>query len=77
MCSLPSSIILSINSPKRVFCQANHSLVKDSELFLWKDSWMNPVPASVVIRLQMQSRISSSSSDVKALIIMLIGHIIS
>ena len=32
-----------------------------------KDSCMKPVPASVVIRATMQSRISASSSDVKAL----------
>ena len=38
---------------------------------------MNPVPASVVISATMQSRISSSSVDVKARIMMLIGQIIS
>ena len=37
---------------------------------------MKPVPASVVIRATMQSRISASSSDVKARIMMLMGQII-
>ena len=38
---------------------------------------MKPAPASVVIRATMQSRISASSSDVKARIMMLMGQIIS
>ena len=38
---------------------------------------MKPVPASVVIRAMMQSRISAQSVAVKARIMMLIGKIIS
>ena len=70
-------MIFRMSSPKRVFCHANHSRVKTSALSLWKDSCMNPVPASVVISWQMQCCISSSLSDVKARIMMLIGHITS
>ena len=70
-------MIFRISSPKRVFCHANHSRVKTSLLSLWKDSCMKPVPASVVMSWQMQCWISSSLSDVKALIMMLIGQITS
>mgnify|MGYP006990232666 CR=1 FL=1 len=38
----------------------------------WNDSCMNPRPASVLRSIVMQSRISLSSVEVKALIIMLI-----
>ena len=73
----PSFTSLRISSPKRVFCQANHARVKSAASWREKLSCMNPVPASVVISWQMQSRISSSSVAVKARIIMLMGQIIS
>ena len=66
-----------MSSPKSVFCQANHGRVKFAASWREKDSCMKPVPASVVIRATMQSRISASSSDVKARIMMLMGQIIS
>ena len=74
---LPSFTSLRINSPKRVFCQANHARVKFAASCRENDSCIKPVPASVVISWQMQSRISASSSDVKARIMMLMGQIIS
>ena len=70
-------MILRISSPKRVFCHANHSRVKVSLSCRWNDSCMKPVPASVVISWQMQSRISWSSSLVNAFIMMLIGQMTS
>ena len=63
-----------MSSPKRVFCQANHSRVKSEGLSTLNDSCMKPVPASVAKSMAMQSRISLSSVEVKAFIMMLIGQ---
>ena len=56
----PSFTSLRISSPKRVFCHANHGRLKFAASWREKDSCMKPVPASVVIRATMQSRISLS-----------------
>jgi len=51
--SLPLSISVMINSPNKVFCHANHGLVKFLGSSLWKDSCIKPVPASVSINIFM------------------------
>ena len=75
--SLPSAISLRMSSPKSVFCQANHGRVKREGSSLWNDSWMKPVPASVSTSIWRQWRNSASSVEVKARIMIDIGHTIS
>ena len=66
-----------MSSPKSVFCHANHARVKLVGSSTLNDSCMNPVPASVDMSISIQYLISSSSSLVKAFIMMLMGHAMS
>ena len=75
--TFPSFTSFRISSPNSVFCHANQERVKFFGSFLWKDSCMNPVPASVSISILMQVLISASFWLVNAFIIILMGQIMS
>src|SRR5882757_6203854 len=71
-----SDASLTVNSPKRVLAQANHARVNTCGSSFWKDSCIKPVPAVVLRSQRRHSRISASSVEVSARMMIDIGQII-